>query len=123
MSSQSLSCSYKIFEKKGDEINCEAIRRYLVSQNYKYEKSKVLTIHFSDQLKWSVLMLSKNLDWKPAHIIFTDEATFYGGKIRNRRWIASDQSFEISAMKSKKKINLWGAIWYSGENRSSLLSR
>ena len=43
--------SNKIFEEKGVKISSEAIRRYLVSQNYKYEKLKVLTIHLSDLLK------------------------------------------------------------------------
>ena len=41
----------KIFTEKEVKISSEAIRRYLVSQNYKYEKQKVLTIHFSDLLK------------------------------------------------------------------------
>ena len=36
--------SNKIFAEKGVKISSEAIRRYLVSQNYKYEKQKVLTI-------------------------------------------------------------------------------
>ena len=43
--------SNKIFEEKGVKISSEAIRRYLVSQNYKYEKNKVLTIYLSDLLK------------------------------------------------------------------------
>ena len=43
--------SNKIFAEKGVKISSEAIRRYLVSQNYKYEKPKVLTIYLSDLLK------------------------------------------------------------------------
>ena len=41
----------KIFEEKGFKISSEAIRRYLVSQNYKYKTPKVLTIYLSDLLK------------------------------------------------------------------------
>ena len=51
--------SNKIFEKKGVKISSEVIRRYLVSQNYKYEKPKVLAIHFGDLLNKSVLILHK----------------------------------------------------------------
>ena len=43
--------SNKIFEEKGVKISSEAIRRYLVSQNYKYAKPKILTIYLSDLLK------------------------------------------------------------------------
>ena len=43
--------SNKIFAEKGVTISSEAIRRYLVSQNYKYEKPKVLTIYLSNLLK------------------------------------------------------------------------
>ena len=43
--------SNKIFEDKGVKISSEAIQRYLVSQNYKYEKPKVLIIYLSDLLK------------------------------------------------------------------------
>ena len=43
--------SNKIFAEKGAKISSEAIRRYLVSQNYKYEKPKVLTIYLNDLLK------------------------------------------------------------------------
>ena len=46
---------------------------------------------------------------------FTDEATFYGGSIRNRTWIAPNQSYDISAVKSNIKISVWGAICYSGK--------
>ena len=60
-------------------------------------------------------MQKNNLDWEPAYLVFTDEATFYGGPIRNRRWIASNQSYDISAVKSNIKINVWGAICYSGK--------
>ena len=52
---------------------------------------------------------------KPAYLVFTNEATFYGGPIGNRRWIAPNQSYDISAVKSNIKINLWGAICYSGK--------
>ena len=45
--------SNKIFAEKGVKISSEAIRRYLVSQNYKYEKPKVLTMHLNDLLKKS----------------------------------------------------------------------
>ena len=60
-------------------------------------------------------MQKNNLDWEPAYLVFTDEATFYGGPIRNRRWIAPNQSYDISAVKSNIKINVWGAICYSGK--------
>ena len=43
--------SNKIFEEKGVKISSEAFQRYLVSQNYKYEKPTVLTIYLSDLLK------------------------------------------------------------------------
>ena len=39
--------SNKIFAEKGVKISSEAIRRYLVSQNYKYVKLKVLIIYLS----------------------------------------------------------------------------
>ena len=108
--------SNKIFEEKGVKISSEAIRRYLVSQNYKYEKPKVLTIFLSDLIKKKRIDFSKkNLDWEPAYLVFTDEATFYGCPIKNRRWIAPNQSNDISAVKSNIKINVWGAICYSGK--------
>ena len=101
--------SNKIFAEKGAKISSEAIRRYLVSQNYKYEKPKVLTIYLSDLLKKKRIdfATTKNLDWEPAYLVFTDEATFYGGPIRNRRRIAPNQSYDISAVKSNIKINVW----------------
>ena len=106
--------SNKIFAEKGVKISSEAIRRYLVSQNYKYEKPKVLTIYLSDLLKKKRNdFAKKNLDWEPAYLVFTDEATFYGGPIRNWRWIAPNQSYDISAVKSNIKINVWEAICYS----------
>ena len=106
--------SNKIFAEKGVKISSEAIRKYLVSQNYKYEKPKVLTIYFSDLLKKKNIHLKKNnFDWEPAYLVFTFEGTFYGGPIRNRRWIAPNQIYDISAIKSNIKINVWGAICYS----------
>ena len=62
-----------------------------------------------------MILQKYNLDWEPAYLVFTDEATFYGGPIRNRRWIAPNQSYDISAVKSNIKINVWGAICYSGK--------
>ena len=62
-----------------------------------------------------MILQKNNLDWEPAYLVFTDEATFYGGPIRNRRWIAPNQSYDISAVKSNIKINVWGAICYSGK--------
>ena len=108
--------SNKIFEEKGVKISSEAIRRYLVSQNYKYEKPKVLTIYIRDLLiKKRIDFAKNNLDWETAYLVFTDEATFYGGPIRNRRWIAQNQSYDISEVKSNIKINVWGAICYRGK--------
>ena len=109
--------SNKIFADKGVKISTEAILIYLVSQNYKYEKPKVLTIYLSDLLNKSVLILQQqnNLDWEPDYLVFTDEATFYGGPIRNRRWIAPNQSYDISAVKSNIKIRVRGTICYSGK--------
>ena len=102
--------------KKRVKISGEAIRRYLVSHNYKYEKPKVLTIYLRDLLKKKRIDFAKNsLDWEPAYLVFTDEATFYGGPIRNWWWIAPNQSYDISAVKSNIKINVWGAICYSGK--------
>ena len=75
------------------------------------KKPKVLTIYLSDLLKKKHIDFAKNnLDWVPAYLVFTDEATFYGGPIRNRRWIAPNQSYDISAVKSNIKISVWGAI-------------
>ena len=107
--------SNKIFAEKVVKISSEAIRRYLVSQNYKYEKPKVLTIYLRDLLKKKRIDFAtkKNLDWEPAYHVFTGEATFYVGSIRNRRWIAPNQRYDISAVKSNIKINIWGAICYS----------
>ena len=51
----------KIFEEKGVKISSEAIRRYLVSQNYKYEKPKVLTIYLSDLLKKKSIYFSQKI--------------------------------------------------------------
>ena len=56
-----------------------------------------------------------NLDWEPAYLVFIDEATFYKDPIKNRRWIAPDQSYDISAVKSSIKIDVWEAICYSGK--------
>ena len=46
---------------------------------------------------------------------FSDEATFYGGPIRNRWLIVPNQSYDMSAVKSSLKINVWRAICYSGK--------
>ena len=62
-----------------------------------------------------MILQKNNLDWEPAYLVFTDEATFYGGPIRNRWWIAPNQSYDISAVKSNIKINVCGAICYSGK--------
>ena len=116
MAFQPFSCQTKYLQKNGVKISSEAILRYLVSQNYKYDKPKVLTIYLNDLLKRSVLILhKKNLDWEPAYLAFTCGATLYGGPIRNRRWIAPNQSYGISAVKSNIKINVWGTIYYSGK--------
>ena len=56
-----------------------------------------------------------NLDWESAYLVFTVEATLYGGPIRNRRWIAPDQGCDISTVKSSIKINVWGAMCYSSK--------
>ena len=53
------------------------------------------------------------MDWEPAYLFFTNKATFYGGPIGNRRCITPNQSYDISAVKSNIKINVWGAICYS----------
>ena len=92
--------SNKIFAEKGIKISSEAILRYLVSQNYKYEKPKFLKIYLNDLFK-------KKLGLRTSLSCFTVEATFYGGPIRNRRWIAPNQSYDISAVKSNIKINVW----------------
>ena len=59
------------------------------------------------------------MDWEPAYLVFTDDATFYGGPVRNWRWIAPNQSYDISAVKSYIKINVWEQSVIA-ENRSSL---
>ena len=51
----------KIFEEKGVKISSEAIRRYLVSQNYKIEKPKVLTIYLNDLLKKKRIDFAKKI--------------------------------------------------------------
>ena len=81
--------SNKIFAEKGVKISSEAIRRNLVSQKYKYEKQKVLMIYLSDLLKKKRIDFAKknNMDWEPAYLVFTVEATFYAGPIFNRRRI------------------------------------
>ena len=58
------------------------------------------------------MILKKNLDWRSAYLVFTDEATFYGDPIRNRRRIVSNQSYDFSAVKSIKNKYM-GAIFYS----------
>ena len=64
-------------------------------------------MHLSDLLKKKRIDFAKNsLDWEPAYLVFADEETLYGGPISNRRWIASNQSCVISAVKSNIKINL-----------------
>ena len=55
------------------------------------------------------------MEIEPVYLVFTDEATFYGGPIRNRRWIAPILSYDISAVKSSIKINVWGTIRYRGK--------
>ena len=60
-------------------------------------------------------MYKNSLNWESAYLVLTDEATFYGDPIRNRRWIAPNQSYDISAVKSNIKINVWGAICYNGK--------
>ena len=64
--------SNKIFEEKGVKISSEAIRRYLVSKKFKYEKPKVLTIYLNDLLKKNRIdfATTKNFDWEPACLAF-----------------------------------------------------
>ena len=62
-----------------------------------------------------MILKKNNLDWEPDYIVFTDEATFYGSPIRNKRWIAPNQSYDTSAVKSNIKINVWRAICDSGK--------
>ena len=59
---------------------------------------------------------NKKLRLRASLSCFTEKATFYGVPIRNRRWIASDQSYDISAMKTSIKLKVWGAIYNSGQN-------
>ena len=99
--------SNKILEEEGIQISSEVIRRYLISQSYKYEKPKVLTIHLNDILKKKRFNIAnKNLNCEPAYFIFTNEATFYGGLIKNKKWITLNQCFDIFAVKSNIKINI-----------------
>ena len=62
-----------------------------------------------------MILKKNNLDWEPDYLVFTDEATFYGGPIRNRGWIAQNQSYDTSAVKSNIKISVWRSIYYSGK--------
>ena len=55
--------SKKYLQKNGVKISSEAILRYLVSQNYKYDKPKVLTKYLNDLLKRSVLILHTKKTW------------------------------------------------------------
>ena len=66
--------SNKIFEEKGVKISSEAIWRHLVSQNYKYEKLKALTIYLRYLLKKKPIdfFQQKNLDWEPAYLFLID---------------------------------------------------
>ena len=107
--------SNKIFEVKDVKISSEAIWRYYVSQNYKYEKLKILTIYLNDLLKKAYWFCKKTWIENQIYIVFTGDATLYGGPIRNRRWIAPNQSYDISAVKSNTKIKVWGAICHSGK--------
>ena len=51
-------------------------------------------MHLSDLLKKKRINFAKNsLDRESAYLVFTGEATFYEGPIRNRRWIATNQSY------------------------------
>ena len=52
---------------------------------------------------------------RTTYLVFTDEVTFYGGPIKNKRWIAPNQSYDIFAVKFNIKISVWGAICYSGK--------
>ena len=55
--------------------------------------------------------LREKLDWEPVYF-FTDEATFYGGSIRNWIWIVPNLSYDISTVKSSIKINVWISLNY-----------
>ena len=61
--------SNKIFAEKGVKISSEAIPRYLVSQNYKYEKPKVLTIYIGDLLKKAYWFCTKKITWIKKQLI------------------------------------------------------
>ena len=59
---QPLSCQTKYLKKKNQNRH-EAICKYLVSQNYRYENPNVLTIHLSNLLK------KKNIEFYKKNLI------------------------------------------------------
>ena len=108
--------SNKIFEEKRVKISSETIRRYLASQHYncmKTPKFKQYILAIYKKKKCINFEEKNHLDWELAYPVFADEATFYGGAINNRIWIAQNQSYDIIAVNSNIKINVWGAICYS----------
>ena len=58
------------------------------------------------------MILQKVIGLRTRLSFFTDEATFYGDPIRNRRWIGPNQSYDISTVKSNIKISECGVICY-----------
>ena len=52
-------------------------------------------------------------DW--SKYILTDEVVFKGGRMRSRKWTPESENYDISAMKSKCKVNAWGSIRINGK--------
>ena len=89
-------------EVKEVKISSKVIKKYFVSQNYKYENPKVLIIILAKYKKKQIEFVKK-LRLRISLSCFTDETTFYKCPIRSRRWIILNQSYDISAMKSNIK--------------------
>ena len=67
-----------------------------------------------------LIKYAQKFNWEQAYLVFTHEVTFIKGPIRKRRWIASNQSYDISAMKPNIEIKFFKQSVFA-ENRASCL--
>ena len=47
-------------------------------------------------------------------MIFIDESVFKDGQ-QIRKWCSDQESYKVSLMKSKWKVNVWGGVWLNSK--------
>ena len=103
-------------EEQGIRVSNSSITRALKSRKYNYKKPNVETMLLNDVQKKARKEFCQNyIDSDYSKMIFTDECVFKGGKQRSRKWCSDQESYKVSSMKPKWKVNVWGGIWLNGK--------